>query len=209
MTKAASRWGRSLNSTMFAILRRPFSSTAFEPDRGWKPSICTIYGVELIPSYRTMRLTNRSRWQSAKFRTSIFSAGSRGSKLVLHDRTARPLCPLAVLRQQMPLLRLQQPCARERRSGGLARCVACRSAARGGAAGGTPSVFDLLRRRHAQPDAARDGGGGDRRGGGALGISAVPVSTLSTRGRGRGLPTGSASLPMHWGSAPGIFRSIN
>src|SRR6185437_300678 len=39
-------------------------------------------------------------------------------------RYARALCPLAVLRQQMPLLRLQQPRPRDDRTGYVARSAA-------------------------------------------------------------------------------------
>ena len=68
------------------------------------------------------------------------------------ERAARALRPLAVLRQQMPLLRLQQPCPRGDRPGGVARRAARRPRARGAAAARTDADFDLLRRRHALAD---------------------------------------------------------
>ncbi len=43
----------------------------------------------------------------------------------------------------------------------------------------------------------------------SIGVQSFDPQVLEFLGRGRGSPTGSASLPMHWGSAPGIFRSIN
>src|SRR3546814_20253541 len=70
----------------------------------------------------------------------------------------------------MPLLRLQQPGSRACRSVGLARRFARGFAARGGFAARPSGGFDILRRRHAQPDAPRNRRGGARGGGGWVGI---------------------------------------
>ena len=83
---------------------------------------------------------------------ALSPAGGRGE--------SRALRPLAVLRLQMPLLRLQQPRSRRDRRGGVARRAARRSRARGDADAGPTARLDLLRRRHAFADGARDGRGG-------------------------------------------------
>ena len=77
-------------------------------------------------------------------------------------RAARALRPLAVLRQQMPLLRLQQPCPLGDRPGGVARRFARRPGARGAAAPRTDADLDILRRWNSLADGPGDGRRGHR-----------------------------------------------
>ena len=100
---------------------------------------------------------------------------------------ARALHPLAVLRQQMPLLRLQQPCPRRRstRTRGATRCSPT-SRTRRALLPGAPADLDLLRRRHAVADGAGDGRGADRRPRASIGR---PPTT--SRSRSRPIPTRS------------------
>ena len=79
-------------------------------------------------------------------------------------RATRPLRPLAVLRLQMPLLRLQQPCPRVDRPGGVARGAARRPRLGGRSLSRAAARLDLLRRRHAVADGAGDGRRADRGG---------------------------------------------
>ena len=82
----------------------------------------------------------------------------------LARRRLRRLRPLAVLRRQVPLLRLQQP--RPRAASTPARwrrALVAEIAAAAREVPGRTRRHRLLRRRHAEPDAAGDGGGGDRR----------------------------------------------
>ena len=71
-------------------------------------------------------------------------------------RTAGALRPLAVLRQQMPLLRLQQPCPGKHRPGPVARRAACRPRPRSPPLAGPQPDLDLFRGRHALADGPRD-----------------------------------------------------
>ena len=98
-------------------------------------------------------------------------------------RRLRPLCPLAVLPREMPLLRLQQPCPRWRRPGSLAPRPAGRARAPRRRDPGPPPRRGVLRRRHALADGARDRGRRHRRG-----------PPLLARGRRRDHPRGQPHL---------------
>ncbi len=82
----------------------------------------------------------------------------------------RALHPLAVLPRQVPLLRLQFACQGHCRWRNLARILACRPAARGGAGGRRKARKHLLRRRHPFADAAFDRRGAVERGRTAVGL---------------------------------------
>ena len=69
----------------------------------------------------------------------------------------RRLHPLAVLPVEVPVLRLQQPCAPQPRSTRNASCARSRRDRRHGGAGSGPhGLLHFLRRRHAVADAAGD-----------------------------------------------------
>ena len=92
------------------------------------------------------------------------------NRLPTSGRGLRRLHPLAVLPVEMPLLRLQQPCApRRHRRGALRARLRGRDRRDRGARARPHRLDDLLRRRHAVADAA-----GDRR------------APSSTRSRGIG-----------------------
>ena len=118
---------------------------------------------------------------------------------------ARALRPLAVLRQQMPLLRLQQPCPGGNRPGCVAR-RACSPTSRT-RRGCCPDAadLDLLRRRNALADGSGDGRSGHCRGTRALG----PRRTTS-RSRSRPTPIRSrrrASPISRGGRQPPLARA--
>ena len=109
----------------------------------------------------------------------------------LASRRLRGLCPLALLRGEMPLLRLQQPRADRDRRGALGAGAGGRGGGGGAAGAGAAGRYGLLRRRHPEPDAARDrghGARGDRGGMGPRPRRRGDARGQSDLGRGRAFP---------------------
>ena len=103
------------------------------------------------------------------------------------DAGLRRLRALAVLRPEVPLLRLQQPRARRRhRRGALSRRLPARAGACRAAHRAAPVVEHLLRRRHAVADAA-----GDRRRHPRSHRRAVERRRRTPRSRSRPIPAAS------------------
>ena len=148
-------------------------------------------GLRLRPDVRAGRLRHDLRrdgsGREAPHQPPRRCVPQAGGGAAANDRrAARALRPLAVLRQQMPLLRLQQPCPLEHRPGCVARRAARRPRARSGAAARTPPDLDLLRRRDAVAD-----GAGDRRGNHRGGADALEPRRATSKSRSRPTPTRS------------------
>ena len=132
------------------------------------PRRSTSYRTAPAPSPPLRKLACREMRRMSE----IKPAGTIATTSAAETARLRRLRPLAVLPVQMPLLRLQQPCAAKRSIRQPMRRRCARELAASGAAGPGQNVSQhFLRRRHAVADAAADDRGdprGDRRAAGEL-----------------------------------------
>ena len=137
---------------------------------------------------RTARGLSPSSWRARLSNIETFPAPVRAGTRP-RQRPLRRLCPLAVLRRQVPLLRLQlaRPSRRVRRSH-VRRELRARDRPLRRAGAGPPGAVDLLRRRHALADGPALGRGHPR------GRSAGTGRSMP-RPRSRSRPTRPASRP--------------